>query len=233
MPRNVLSPRILIAEDIPLTAKLLRDGLYEEFPVHLPQGAIDVAATSVDAEDLLRKADQEYRPYSIVIRDVMLPKVVGGPVENAVDLGDDILRFWEDTVVFIISAHANDPDIREYVARRQQPRSARPLFISKIGPWEEELYRWIRQVIHGDRIKQALRAVFVHSEEPREVAGSALRPQVAYGSHAAAGDATQEIAALSRDIAAHWRFLDKNLQDRVLKVFSVQEIDGDIHVGLF
>jgi hypothetical protein len=109
------------------------------------------------------------------------------------------------------------------------PLSARAEFVAKNGEWESQLYTWIRHFIHTTRVASEFEHVFVQPRSARSEFSRSFGPRRI---GAVTGDATQEIAALARDVAEHWNSLDNDLKLRLQRIFSVRQDGKSVKVGL-
>lgn len=114
-------PFLLIAEDHPAIAKLLHDDLKREHP----DAVIDVAGTQNRVRAQLKNREDNLQRYLVVIFDMMLPIGDDDKPTLAVELAEEIMAHWYQTVVFFISAHKDDSRIKKFVERIRRPRSAR------------------------------------------------------------------------------------------------------------
>jgi len=221
---------ILIVDDRPYTLKQLRDYLAHEFPY----AVIHTAATVKDALALIEEAERKGIRYKITILDFRLPRDFGESPEIDTTLRRRLRESTSrEAVVFHVTAYPDSPEIARYLLEEQAlyPSSGRSTLISKLSDesWTEKLYEAIRKVIHNDRITERLDRLFGTGSQ--QLPAGPLSPRAG----AAEPNTTQELAALTDDIEAHWRYLADSTRKRIERLFRVQSApDGEtVRLSLF
>jgi len=224
--------RFLICEDNEGTAERLREAIEEAFPC----ATVDVATTASEVMTKLENvARSPYSNYWFLLVDVhlKLDKNLEGP---SVYVGDQpfidrLMRDSNERVVFFMSAHLSDPKILKFQELCKRESRARPMFIAKDfkGYWITEILGWMRTIIYSRLVQDEIGQTFV---EPRSHQTAAYGLVVGRNAHGA-GDATQALAALARDIARYWTYLDRDTQLRVQEYFKVVVAENGVRVSMF
>lgn len=227
--------RILIVEDIKDTLKQLR--LYISEALREPDGApsvvIQTAESVEDAKHLILEAKEREQPYHAVVLDFKLPKQMGHyPELPNIDESLCLLirQTMSATLVAHITAYIDDEVVRSHLRLvHQEQVDPRALVFSKAeGDYALKLIERLRAFLYGMRIEEQMAQVF---DEPRELAFAA-RGRIERARSRGGRSLTHDIAALRRDIVAHWHYLDKQLQNDIRKFFRVDDQSRPVRVSL-
>ena len=221
------SLNILVVEDVEQTLELMADYLRYEYP----EAQIHTATTVDEAIARIDGAAELGIKFDVVVLDFLLPRHRGGQPELDLDWRERLAAVTSSgSVVFHISAYTNDSRIVSHLQAEPLKHPRIPnLAISKVDHeiWTDKLFVSISRVIHGNRIEQQMDRLFGRT-------GAGTRGDAAYSfGSPSLGDPTHDLAALIRDIEAHWDVLDVNLQNRVREVFSVRQEGMTMVVSLF
>ena len=206
--------RFLIIEDVPET----REQLEKLFANDFPGAVIDTAETVTEALRLIEQSAAQKRPYDIAVQDFKLPLEKGYHPEVDVSTCDLIRKATPTTFIVHITAWPNDPAVLMHLTEAHLdlgPPSA--CLISKLdADWAEKLMLKAKAYLYGTRIEQQMARLFgpTYAREVPKKWPMQLVP-------VSKGSVTHELAALQRDIEAHWHDLDARLQQRVSEFFYV------------
>ncbi len=228
--------RILIVEDMKNTLKQLT--ILIAAALQEPDGGqgvvIHKAEAVEDARRLILSAAEGNRPYHAVILDFMLPKQVGfnpeisSPDESLCLLIRHKLRH---TLVAHITAYSDDEAVSEHLrVVHQEKVNPRALFFSKaVGEYAPHLVTELSAFLYGTRIEEQIALVF---GAPRELAFAAKRRAPERERGRSERSLTHDIAALRRDIVAHWHHLDERLHDLIREYFRVDDASRPVRISL-
>jgi CheY-like chemotaxis protein len=223
--------RILIVEDSTLDELLLPVSEAFTEPDGEPGVTVHTAKALAEAEELIHAAERTGLPYHAVILDFKLPERVGlTPTKIDESLCLLIRRMRWPTLVAHITAWGEDEDVRRHLQlvhhERLDPMDL--LFLKTDGRYASKLVRSLKEFLYGMRIEEQMLSVFGDTRELAFAArGRALRERARFER-----SMTHDIAALRRDIAAHWHDLDERLQAKISKFFRVDAESRPVRVSL-
>lgn len=217
--------RILIIEDMKGTLTQLEKLLAETFAESL----IDKAETVKQARELIEQAHNSERPYHAVILDFMLPKDTGENPEADESLCKLLRQKMNQALIAHITSYPEDTKVQEHLRKAHVEEFGPVAFAhSKVSAlWAIELIQKLKAYLHGTRILSRTRLLFNSPGNSNTDYAWSHRSNVR-----AAGGLTHEIADLSRDIAVHWRDLDKQAREEIGKVFQIDDAEEVVRVGL-
>lgn len=229
--------QILIVEDVKRTleqlTKYIAAALKESNDE--PSAVIHTAEGVEDARQLIRAAADNNQPYHAVILDFKLPEQAGGNPELArIDetLCLLIRQTMRSTLVAHITAYSNDEVVRDHLRLVHQEKVTPALTFLKADPeYAIKLVDELRSFLYGMRIEEQIAVVF---GEPRALAfaarGRSRQPERARAR--SERSLTHDIAALRRDIAAHWHHLDEKRREWIRQYFRVDDNSQPVRVSL-
>jgi CheY-like chemotaxis protein len=228
--------RILIVEDVKNTLRQLKIYISEALkePDGAPSVVIHTAESVEDAKRLVLEAKEREQPYHAVVLDFKLPEQMGHKPELP-DREDKSLcllirQKMSATLVAHITAYIADEVVRNHLRLvHQEQVNPRALVFSKAeGDYSIKLVERLRAFLYGMRIEEQMAHVF---GEPQELAFAA-RGRVERARSRGGRSLTHDIAALRRDIVAHWHYLDEQLQNQIRQFFRVDDKSRPIRVSL-
>jgi CheY-like chemotaxis protein len=218
--------RILITEDEEGTSELLQEHLSEQ----IPEAEVECALTVKEAHRLIEEAYNSRELYDAIVLDIKLPKDTGHFPEFDESVCRDIKGLMPKTIVAHISAYLDDKIVQEHIKRVHEQNIDRSFALSKRDvEYFLKLSSKLRTFLYGIRIENQMDKLFGQDEEPAFAARN-RRQRVRVGDERSV---THELAALSRNIAAHWEDLDESLQARVKRTFEVTPKDDGVIVSFF
>lgn len=234
--------RILIVEDIKDTLKQLKLFISEAFQEEggEPSVVIHTAEAVEDAKSLILEASERGQPYHAVVLDFKLPKRAGFNPELP-DIDESrpnideslcllIRQKMSDTLVAHITAYRDDEVVRKHLrlVHEEQFDAGGLVFSKAEGEYALNLVERLRAFLYGKRIKEQLAHVF---NEPQALAYAA-RGRVERARSRSERSLTHDIAALRRDIVAHWHCLDEQIRNDIRKFFRVDDKSRPVRVSL-
>jgi CheY-like chemotaxis protein len=220
--------RILIVEDISDTLEQLRMFFSERFP----DAKVDAVETVAEGLESIKEAMESGRPYHAAVLDFKLPQDKGESPKVDESLCLEIRNRMSKALVAHITAYPDDPMVLRHLKNvGLDYRDPRAIFISKLEvDWPDQLVRKVKAYLYGTRIEKQMDELF-GTDEQRAAAkrGRFSRP---FSGSMGGKSATHELAALFRDIAAHWDDLDERSQGRIQKMFYVNTQTDPIRVSL-
>jgi len=185
---------------------------------------VDTAENVVTGIGKFREAYEARASYDAVVLDFKLPTTPGENPEVDSTICQEIVRTRPDTLVVHITAYPLDNEIEKHLqAVHLEQIGPRVVFLSKLDlDWSEQLVKRLRSFLYGRRIEQQFDQLFV---APAGEAGARFRPRYA-------GGITHPLAALSRDIIAHWEEIDEALQRKIKRQMYVVKTPDGIRVSL-
>lgn len=231
--------RILIVEDIKRTLDQLTKYISAAFKE--PNGESSVALHTAegveDARRVIQAAADNNQPYHAVILDFKLPEQAGGNPELArIDQSLCLLirQTMRSTLVAHITAYIEDEVVREHLRLVHDEKVTPALTFLKADPeYAIKLVDELRSFLYGTRIEEQIALIF---GEPRPLAFAARvrgrQPERGRQRTRAERSLTHDIAALRRDIAAHWHHLDQKRREWVRQFFRVDDETKPVRVSL-
>lgn len=214
--------RILVVEDNRGTLEQLHELLSEEFPT----GSIEIAEDVESGIKRFREAAQT-GGFDAVVLDFKLPVTTGENPEVDSTICHEIVRILPDTLVIHITAYPDDAAIEKHLKEahlKLREIGPKVVFLSKLElDWSLQLVKRLRSFLYGRRIEQQFDQLF--SFAPPGETTSRFRPRYS-------GGVTHPVAALSRDIIAHWDELDESLRLKLQRYMNVVETAAGIRVSL-
>ncbi len=216
--------RILILEDAAATTNVLVPCLEEA----MPGAVVQTAATADEALQLARESSDSGQPYDIVILDAKVPQSEGANPDVHPMVCLDIGRKAPNALIVHFTAYPTDSAVTEQLYRQlKQQMAGRVALIDKNDPdYMAKLLQMANRFIYETRIQTSMTNLFGDA--------SVSRSGVAYGRSPAMSVAhvTQELAALTRDISAHWSYLSEPMQSRIRDVFFIDDHRHPVYVSL-
>lgn len=219
--------RLLIVEDVKGTLKQLALFISEALkePDGKPCVVIHTAEAVEDAEQLILGAAEKNQPYHAAILDFKLPRRVGlNPELPDIDQSLCLLirQKMRSTLIAHITAYMGDEVVREHLRLvHQEQINPKALVFSKAdSEYALKLVERLRAFLYGMRIEEQIALVFGEMQElgfatKGGTERSRSRARAKRSRSRAQRSLTHDIAALRRDITAHWHYLDEQLQDRI------------------
>jgi CheY-like chemotaxis protein len=227
--------RILIVEDIRNTLKQLKIFISEALkePDGAPSVVIHTAEAVEDAKQLILEAKERGQPYHAVVLDFKLPKRQGhNPELPETDESLCLLirQQTPDTLVAHITAYRDDEVVSSHVrlVHEEQIDPWALIFSKADSEYALNLVERLRAFLYGMRIEEQMAHVF---GVPQGLAFAA-RGRIERARSRAERSLTHDIAALRRDIVAHWHYLDERLQNHIRKFFRVDDESRPVRVSL-
>jgi CheY-like chemotaxis protein len=216
--------RILIVDDDSPTSKQLKSIIIEQIEDVHADTALDVP----DAEKFLKSAHERKQPYDAVVLDLMLPIKKGSQPELDESLCLKIREKWPDTLVAHITAYDRNETVKNHLETVHDRQIDRSFRLAKKPGFSRELIDKLKPFLYGLRIKAQLNKLFNGGAGMGyTLMGGRLREPASDRS------ITHELAALTRDIASHWKYLDKGLQEQIKEIFNVTVNKNEVTVSLF
>jgi len=229
--------RLLIVEDVKNTLEMLK--VYISDALKEPNGessvVIHTAEGVEEARGLIAAAADNSQPYHAVILDFKLPEQAGFNPELA-EIDETlcllIRQTMRSTLVAHITAYSNDQVVRDHLRLVHQEKVTPALTFLKADPeYAIKLVDELRSFLYGSRIEEQIALVF---GEPRALAfaarGRGRQPERARAR--SERSLTHDIAALRRDIAAHWYHLDEKRREWIRQYFRVDDNSQPVRVSL-
>lgn len=216
--------RFLIAEDDLPTLRALQALLAEAF-----DGAvIHIAATVIEALELIRAAAASRRPYHVAILDFKLPKEQGANAEVDESLCFAVREQTPGTLVAHITAYREDPEVDRHVRLyHSKPEDPDTIAFSKRDVrWAGTLVQNLKAYLYGSLITPQLDALFGTVEEP----GSSSMHLARRRGPADERCLTQPLARLCHEISEHWNDLDEGLKQRIQRLLRVDTSSRRVRV---
>jgi len=208
--------RILIVEDEPGTSEKLQSRLSAK----IPEAQVDTAPTVRRAQELIGEAKKEREFYHAFVLDIRLPRDVGEPPLFDETLCKTIRAAMPKAIVAHISFFLDDNVVQDHMEHVHYEQIDRSFRLSKRDvEWFPKLEGKLRSFLYSISVEEQLNGLFGASESPE------FEPRGRHESNSGRS-VTHDLAELSRDISAHWRYLDPDLQERIKKFFDVTT-DGD------
>jgi CheY-like chemotaxis protein len=214
----------MIVEDEENTALQLQKIITERIEdVH-----IQIAADVPTARRLIEAARREDEPYHVIILDMMLPPKSGIQAELDVSLCSRIRNVMPLTRVAHITAYDKNDGVKTHLETVHDTDSDRSFSLAKGRGFAARLVNTVGPFLYGLRIEQQINDLFnggavmgypVKRSRPGEASGDRSK--------------THELAALTRDISAHWPSLDESLKSRIKGIFNITEDGDEVTVSLF
>jgi CheY-like chemotaxis protein len=222
--------RILVVDDDTDTS----DQLKKLISAEIEGSQVDTAETVVEGQRLIAEARLAKRPYQAIVLDLMLPaNHPGDNPEVHEALCRDIRDIMPDALLAHITAYKGDKQVSTHLqeAHDKQPGNRNFRLWKLEGDFAEQLVGKLKPFLYGLSIGEQMKKIFDLGEPPAYSYGQRGRfPNTDVGR----GSLTHEIAALSRDICAHWRDLDESTRADVREVFNViPDGSGGVVVSLF
>jgi CheY-like chemotaxis protein len=217
--------RILIVEDDENTSKTLQEYLSTE----IPEARVDCALTVKEAHRHIEAAYNDKDLYDAVVLDIKLPKDYGSFPEFDESVCRSIKEVMRKTIVAHISSHLDDLIVKDHIKRLHDEDVDRSFLLPKESEFALRLESKLKTFLYGIQIENQMDKLFGSDDEPAFSSRNRSR-------RARAGDersVTHELAALSRNIAAHWDSLDGSLQARIKRTFEVTTSDDEVLVSFF
>jgi DNA-binding NarL/FixJ family response regulator len=216
--------RILIVEDDRGTSGKLQARLSRK----IPEAQVDVAPTVKRAQQFIQEARDEKETYDAFVLDIKLPQDVGEYPVFDESLCRTIKAAMPKAIVAHISSYFHDKPVQDHVRRVHDEQIDRSFRLSKDATgWFNTLEEKLKSFLYSLDVEAQLDQLFGSSEAP-EFESRGRRDRVSYER-----SVTHDLAGLSRDISARWKYLDKGLQERIETIFEVTK-DGDgVIVSLF
>jgi hypothetical protein len=216
--------RILIVEDDQGTS----GKLYERLSRKIPEAQVDVAPTVKRAQGFIQEARDEKEAYHAFVLDIKLPQDVGEYPAFDESLCRTIKAAMPKAIVAHVSSYFHDKPVQEHVRRVHDEQIDRSFRLSKDDTtWFNTLEDKLKSFLYSLDVEEQLDRLFGSSEAP-EFESRGRHDRASYER-----SVTHDLANLSRDISARWKYLDKGLQERIEAIFEVTK-DGDgVIVSLF
>lgn len=228
--------RILIIEDVKSTLEELTADIHAAFEEEHEEGEVRpcvkvyTAETVEDGKQIIEKARGEGRPFHAVILDFKLPEKRGTMTEIDESLCLLLRQAMRETLVAHITAYMDDEIVQDHMRRVHQsgidPR-AFTLEKTKAG-YVRELITKLKAFLFGMRIEEQLNMIF---GEERELSFAARR-RAARLQTRSPRSLTVDLRALRRDIASHWHDLDESLQEKIKRLFRIDDKSEPVRVSL-
>lgn len=216
--------RVMIVEDDEYTATQLKKIIGERIEdVH-----VRVAADVPAAHQLIEAARRDDEPYHVIILDMMLPPRSGIQAELDVSLCHSIRNLMPLTRVAHITAYDKNDGVKTHLETVHDTESDRSFSLAKGRGFAARLVNTVGPFLYSLRVEQQLNDLFnggavmgypVKRPRPRDATGDRSK--------------THELAALTRDISAHWAALDDVLKSRIRGIFNITEDKNGVTVSLF
>ena len=217
---------ILIVEDEKDTSELLQEQLTEQ----IPEARVECVMTVREAHEHIVEAYNNRALYDAVVLDISLPQNSGDYPQFDESVCRDIKSLMPKTIVAHVSAFMDDGRVKDHIKRVHDEEIDRSFRLSKgDDEWSLKLESKLKAFLYGIQIENQMNKLFGDDDEP----AFASRQR---STRARAGDersVTHELAALSRNIAAHWVDLDAGLQARIRRTFEVTTKDDRVIVSFF
>jgi hypothetical protein len=224
--------RILIVEDIQGTLKEWVSTITEAFTE--PNGDVSVSihtAASVSEAKQAIEAHYKKRPYHAVILDANLPPEPGHPPRIDESLCELVRTVMKSTLVVHITMFEDDPIVKEHLRLfHKEQVDPRSFALSKSAQASIQLVKRLRGFLYSMRVEEQMNSIFGQQKELSFAARGRSRA-VPQRSHIER-DSTLDIAALRRDIVAHWSDLDDLLKERIQRVFRVDHESVPVRISL-
>jgi hypothetical protein len=188
----------------------------------------DTALNVPDAEQFIKSAQESKRPYDAVVLDLMLPLKKGAQPELDESLCLTITEKWPDTLVAHITAYDRNETVKNHLETVHDRRIDRSFRLAKKPGFSRELIDRLKPFLYGLRIKEQLNKLFNGG-----VLGGSTMMGERLREPASDRSITHELAALTRDIASHWKYLDKGLQEQIKEIFNVKVNKNEVTISLF
>jgi hypothetical protein len=225
--------RILIVEDIQGTLQEWVDTITEAFTE--PNGEVSVSihtAESVsDAKQKIEDAHYKKRPYHAVILDANLPPEPNRPPKVDDSLCKLVRDVMKSTLVVHITIYDDDSVVKEHLRTfHQEQVDPRSFALSKSASDSRKLVEKLRGFLYSMRVEEQMNSIFGQQTQLSFAARGRNRidPQASRFER----DSTLDIAALRRDIVAHWSDLDARLKERIQLVFRVDDKSVPVRISL-
>lgn len=216
--------RVLVLEDTPTTTDQLTLCLQEALP-----GVIVETASTVDgALQQVREAIACGQFYDVVILDAKVPKSEGDNEEVHPEVCLEIGRTMPNALIVHFTAFSGDRAVEDQLrVQLQQALAGRPVLIDKNDTeCMSNLLRTIQRFIFGSRIEARMDDLFGSGPAG---AGKGIRTR---SPAMKVAHVTQVLAALTRDISAHWTCLSEPTQTRIREVFFIEDQQQPVYVSL-
>jgi CheY-like chemotaxis protein len=219
---------VLIVEDREDLCRQLVSLLEEE----LPGAQIDAAVSVAAGLELISKAH-----YEIAILDLKLPMHAGESDHVNGSLCLALHGASPEALVIHITGYPDEDEIQRHMTQSHIGLDrTRAVFISKLESpaWPDEVIKIAKSFHYGTRIETYMNALF----RPRadySSAASGRNRQETLGrdtSIHSGQSATHTLAALMRDIHAHWDDLDEAVQKDIRQVFAIDDTRRPIGISL-
>lgn len=223
--------RILIVEDVKDTLRELKAYIEEAF-AKFEDGAVKIytAGTVADGKRLIQEAFSKKRPFHAVVLDFRLPAATGHNTNVDETLCLLMRELMPSTLVAHITAYGFDEVVERHLRLVHHGRlDPRAFTLYKTDEdYSGDLVRQLKAFLYGMRIEEQLVNIFGADEE----LSFAARGRMLRNPGGGGGSVTHNIAALTRDIEAHWHELDMQMQQKIKKIFRVEDQIKPVRVSL-
>lgn len=225
--------RILIVEDIQGTLQEWADTITDAFSE--PNGDVSVsihtAASVSEAKQAIEEAYNRKRPYHAVILDANLPPEPGRQPKIDESLCEIVRDLMKSTLVVHITMFDDDSIVKDHLRRfHQEQVDPRSFALSKSASDAIQLVKKLRSFLYSMRVEEQMNSIFGQQTELSFAARG--RSRAAPPRSRIERDSTLDIAALRRDIVAHWSDLDERLKERIQRVFRVDHESQPVRISL-
>lgn len=214
--------RILIVEDDRGTS----EQLYSRLSQKIPEAHVEAATTVRRALELIEEAKREKDYYHAFVLDIKLPRDKGEFPTFDEMLCKTIKAAMPRAIVAHISAFLEDKEVQDHMEHVHYEQIDRSFRLSKLDvDWFPLLESKLRSFLYGISIEEQLDALFGVLESP-DFEFRSRNDRASLGR-----SVTHDLAQVSRDISAHWVYLDPALQERIGKIFDVVQEGDDVTVS--
>ena len=217
--------RILIIEDKSISLKELGELLGDEFRT----SRIDSTRSRDDARRLVAEACEGRRAYHLVIADLFLPDSLSASTADYAQqflpvFLKDIWHQMPGTMVFMMTAYADKPEVKEYFAALDTVggTTIRYRIFEKRPGYTYNLLKDSQDFLYGEYILRRLRGAFpepdtIHRDEPIDPLES---------------DLTERLREIRFEIQTHWRDLHPDTRERIRRYMAVDDSTTPPEVNL-